>query len=839
MDMLHHLPAPWRCCSALLSLLLLVLGHAQAADNDANILITEIERKSNDSLLWGPYKPNLYFGARPRIPKSLTTGLLWAKVDNFIDVQNNFRHTCEQNEGMVGYGWDEYDVRNGGRQTIHDSGNAIDITTEWVKIPGGDHGGSWGLRVKGTPREDAPDDLRTTVVFYTSLEGIGTLKVTNPKNMVGYKGTVNIEGETPELGKFKLDVTTGPESNSHPLPGHPSWALKPLNRSIVHSFQLPEIALFQIKSVLFQNMKTVVDAYREKYGTDQHPMPEQTFTLSNEAGAGNLHMVQKVFVGPFEFDVLFSSESAPEPVTSELVTKEIKSVTEAFSERFSQILAPKAPFNKPEYVQFGKSLFSNLIGGIGYFYGDSIVDRSYAPEYEEENEGFWDEAAEARLRGDPKLEGPSELFTAIPSRPFFPRGFLWDEGFHLLPVVDWDVDLALQIVKSWFNLMDDDGWIAREQILGPEARTKVPPEFQIQYPHYANPPTLFFILEAFIDKLRANATAPSSATWSRQDISGDIHSAYVNNPEVALQYLRNLYPLLKRHYFWFRKTQYGDIKSYDREAYSSREAYRWRGRTPRHILTSGLDDYPRAQPPHPGELHLDLISWMGMMTRSIKRIAETLSETDDVAEFAAYEDAILHNIDDLHWSEKEQMYCDATIDDYEEHALVCHRGYVSLFPFLLGLLPSDSPKIAPILDLIADPAQLWTNYGIRSLSLTEDLYATDENYWRSPIWININYLVVERLLDLAQSSSSSPHARRARDLYTALRTNLVRNVYAQWRDTGFAWEQYNPETGAGQRTQHFTGWTSLVVRIMRMPDLSGGQARAGDGDAEGGAHDEL
>lgn len=87
-------------------------------------------------------------------------------------------------------------------------------------------------------------------------------------------------------------------------------------------------------------------------------------------------------------------------------------------------------------------MLSNLVGGIGYFYGDSVVDRSYAPEYEELNEGFWEEAAEARARVSPVPSDPAELFSTVPSRPFFPRGFLWDEGFHLMPIVDWDLDLA-------------------------------------------------------------------------------------------------------------------------------------------------------------------------------------------------------------------------------------------------------------------------------------------------------------------------------------------------------------------------------------------------------------
>lgn len=37
----------------------------------------------------------------------------------------------------------------------------------------------------------------------------------------------------------------------------------------------------------------------------------------------------------------------------------------------------------------------------------------------------------------------------------------------------WDNDLSLEILKSWISLIDDDGWVGREQILGEEARSKV------------------------------------------------------------------------------------------------------------------------------------------------------------------------------------------------------------------------------------------------------------------------------------------------------------------------------------------------------------------------------
>ncbi|TEY84172.1 hypothetical protein BOTCAL_0020g00480 [Botryotinia calthae] len=799
--------------------------HAAAEKQDVGIVTTEIAREQNSSLLWGAYKPNLYFGVRPRIPKSFTGGLMWAKVDNFVDVQNNFRHTCEQGDGMRGYGWEEFDARNGGKQTMYDESNGIDISTFFVKSPGGKHGGNWATRVRGKVRDGSPADLKTTMIFYASLEGLGSLTVANEQDDLGFEGEVNFNGDSDGLGEYKITVTPG--RGFHPASEHPSYKEKPLDRTFVHSLTIDEKLLWAAKPHLFGKLKEQIDEYLGTYGEDNAPPPYQIYTITHAPDEGNFHLVQKVFEGDFEFDIIFNSASAEKGLSSQEISRLIGENSASFYARFIPTFDPQPPFDIESLQRFSSKMFSNLIGGLGYFHGDSVVDRSYAEEYEESNEGFWEEAAAARGRRQEKLEGPSELFTTVPSRPFFPRGFLWDEGFHLLPIADWDIDLTLEVVRSWFNLMDEDGWIGREQILGAEARSKVPVEFQTQYPHYANPPTLFFIIDAFISKLGAlNGTSPEAKEQLSQEPS--IYSAYLKNPEAGLQYLNELYPKLKKHYYWFRKTQAGDLKSYDRDAFSSKEGYRWRGRTPQHILTSGLDDYPRPQPPHPGELHVDLMSWMGMMTKSLKNIAGLLGMADDVAELATIEIAIHHNIDDLHWSEKEKCYCDATIDDYEEHQLVCHKGYVSLFPFLTGLVDKDSDKLGHILNLLGDEEELWSEHGIRSLSKKDSFYGTDENYWRGPIWMNMNFLAVSQLLKYAEAPG--PHQEKSKDLYTRLRLNLIKTVYDSWQETGFAWEQYNPETGLGQRTQHFTGWTSLVVKIMGMPDLSGGAFEAEKGE---------
>lgn len=55
----------------------------------AEVNVSDFERATNQSLLWGPYRPNLYFGIRPRTPDGLLMGLMWARLDDYQSIQHS------------------------------------------------------------------------------------------------------------------------------------------------------------------------------------------------------------------------------------------------------------------------------------------------------------------------------------------------------------------------------------------------------------------------------------------------------------------------------------------------------------------------------------------------------------------------------------------------------------------------------------------------------------------------------------------------------------------------------------------------------------------------------
>ncbi|KIM30861.1 glycoside hydrolase family 63 protein [Serendipita vermifera MAFF 305830] len=812
-----HPPASWLWRLFLLLSFSVLHSVAHSSGNGSS--------EEDQSLLWGTYRPNLYFGLRPRLPQSLMSGLMWFGTQDFNQYQK-IRHDCSQGDELNSYTWTEHDMRQGGVEVIKDGINNVELKIEWLKVPGGAHGGSWAARISGKPmRRDRP--LRVSMIYYFGLEGLGSLDWNSDQNDDGITGPIHMSGTTPDLGDFKIRIEDDSTSQYTTRGGHAADFAPRLGKIHYFGTEMPAGDVWKAKDYLYQHIgrraQQIVMPYKED---PTLPDPAFVLTMGNViARDSNFYAVQKTFDGAFSFDVIFDSDSAGTHINAATITSGIESFVSRFDTRFQSLFPTRHEAPQSE-LEFSKAITSNLMGGIGYFYGTWIKDNALKAEWDQEEDDGDDQA---QTIGEPKLQPPAALLTATPSRSFFPRGFYWDEGFHLLLIGAWDNDLSLTILRDWINMIDEDGWVGREQILGEEARSKVPPEFQAQYPSNANPPTLVLAVTAFIERLvKASANAgPSAAELGMDngqkifgskeahsnsyDTSGKANQHLVDR-DTAVTYLRQIYPALRRHYDWFRTTQRGKIKAYARKARSRTEAYRWRGRTKDHVLTSGMDDYPRGTP-HAGELHVDLISWMGFFTRTMKSIATFLGETGDETYFTEVETAILGNLEDLHWNAEEEMYCDLGVNDDDESVFVCNKGYLSLFPFLLGLIPSSSPHLGPVLDLLSDPLHLWSPYGLRSLSASHPLFGQGENYWRGPIWIQMNYLALSSLYKV-YAAEPGPHQERARKIYDDLRENVVRNVFKEYERTGYVWEQYDPMTGEGKRSHPFTGWTALVTLII-------------------------
>ena len=663
-------------------------------------------------------------------------------------------------------------------------------------------GGYWTSRITVEQRPTKRSKNQTVAMFYyAAMDANNDMIGSNlqpsfedpndPSRITGFSGV------TASLGKFKMTFVINKDSASK-----------------VHQF-FHTVAKSNGPDQFTNDIISRLRLYSSDEASGKRNPKNNIIGLDpkyDENEPGNFVAVQINFKLPFTLDVVYHLEDLDDHSTHEWLmdteyTKRLALKEQMYNTQFEDTFSLTEKGFDEKAIKFAQATLSNMIGGIGYFYGNSLV--------------------KSELIKEPTSYWSAPLYSGVPSRSFFPRGFLWDEGFHNLLISKWNPEISADIMAHWLDLMNSEGWIPREQILGPEARAKVPAEFVVQNNKNANPPTLLLTLHSMLKdmSLRENGQVPD---WFKS-------------------YLYRFWPRLVTWYNWFDSSQGGEVPG----------TFRWRGRNPNAInelnpktLTSGLDDFPRASHPTMDERHVDLRCWMALASSLMSDIGNIIGKEKEALKYAEISTFLRDSylLDSMHWSQEHNAYLDyglhtegvrlqrppppkgqpmqhnqdkirvVTIEPKLQY--VNQLGYISLFPFILGVLDPKSPKIPNILDSIEDPNKLFTPFGLRSLSKDASLYNKkntehDAPYWRGPIWININFLVVRALYNLKEDIGVDKSVRtQAQRIYTKLRNGIIDNVIKEYYRTGYVWEQYDDKTGQGKGCKPFTGWSALVVLMM-------------------------
>ncbi|CAG5091136.1 Oidioi.mRNA.OKI2018_I69.PAR.g12876.t1.cds [Oikopleura dioica] len=686
------------------------------------------------------------------------------------------RHKCNQ-DNQLKYGWKEHDGVNFGVQSIQEKN--YKIWTKFLKQQVGGNGGDWTVKV------DTEGSGTTTFAFYFVTDSDGYLKV--PLGNDPADELDKFTGETSSLSKFEVRFLHDAQENTA------FWTysdfinkITDLENDVMRRLSGEYIELDENQKVPhFWFDEPKYDKNYRKPNHKNHQVVVHSITCEH----------------PCSFEVNFNSVSGnherKRPLVGDFFEEELSRHRKNFKRVFGSRIKLQEQFSGEEHLEFAMAAVSNMIGGFGYYYGHSLVQKQGE-------------------KVTPNWDAP--LYTAVPSRSFFPRGFLWDEGFHQLLVSRFNPKISIDSLCHWLDLLNMDGWIPREQILDEEARQRVPDPFIIQGTDRANPPTLLLALDYL-----------------------------VSSESLEKDQLEALYPRIKAWFSWFNTTQAGPIPG----------TYTWQGRHigPENLelnpktLTSGLDDFPRASHPTKDEYHLDLRCWMALAAQVLGKMAIKLGQSN--YEYLQLETELKDNtkLNKLHWDAEAKQFSDYGLHSHnvklvrkqvkDDHGnprvikvrkvveqprlrLVPHTGYIQLFPFLMKILDSDSPQLGATLEMIGDPQKLWTDFGLRSLAKSDPMFEErntehDPPYWRGNIWININFLAVHAL-DF-YSDEPGPYQTQAADLATRLRQNLIGNVFRNYKETGFIWENYSEKDGKGQGCHPFTGWSALTVLLMEETKL--------------------